>query len=248
MVSTCPLFPSPLVTVLSAPILIGTIFFSSSLARSRYLFLSVFFQFYLWSDGKVHYSAGSFFCWLSIGLVVQPRFDADLFVSQISKSQRILCISFSRMVSGLCIYYVCMVKFQFLAPFSVDHISYPVLSRLILFCANLLYSLMRLIILSNHHIIYIYCFVASCFDIVLMVLFCAAIRRDSVSLLSYPFLSHVQIFLCKISLVYRWKCLYSCFSYHFCFIVIFVLLMLVLSVLFLAAVISLPLHIFYVVI
>ena len=33
------------------------------------------------------------------------------------------------------------------------------------------------------------------FDIVLRALFCAAIRRDSVSLSRFPFLSHVQVFL-----------------------------------------------------
>ena len=73
-----------------------------------------------------------------------------------------------------------------------------------------------------------------------MTLFCAAIRRDSVSLLRFLFLSHVQVFLCEISLVFHLKCPHSCFSYHFCFLVNFVLLMLVLSLLLLVAVINLP--------
>ena len=34
-----------------------------------------------------------------------------------------------------------------------------------------------------------------------MALFCAAIRRDSVSLLKFPFLNHIHIFLCKMSLI-----------------------------------------------
>ena len=72
-----------------------------------------------------------------------------------------------------------------------------------------------------------------------MALFDAAIRRDSFPLLRLPFLCHVQVFLCKISLVCRLKCLYSCFSSYFCFLIIFILLMLVLSVLFQVAVISL---------
>ncbi len=38
-----------------------------------------------------------------------------------------------------------------------------------------------------------------------MVLFCAAIRRDSVSLLKFPFLSHVHLFSREMSLVSRLK-------------------------------------------
>ena len=73
-----------------------------------------------------------------------------------------------------------------------------------------------------------------------MSLFCAAIRKYSVSLLRFPFLSQIQVFSCEMSLVCRLKCPYSCFYSHFCFLVIFVLLILVLSVLFLVAIISLP--------
>ena len=75
-----------------------------------------------------------------------------------------------------------------------------------------------------------------------MVLFCATIRKDSVLLLRFPFLSHVKVFSCENSLVCRLKCPYSCFSSHFCFLVIIIILMLVLSLLFLIAVISLPQH------
>ena len=57
--------------------------------------------------------------------------------------------------------------------------------------------------------------------LVLMVLFCAAIRRDSVSLSRFPFFSHVQVLLWEISFVWRLKYSYSCFSSHFCFLVIF---------------------------
>ena len=38
-----------------------------------------------------------------------------------------------------------------------------------------------------------------------MTLFCAAIRRDSVFLLRFPFLSHVQVFSCEILLIRRLK-------------------------------------------
>ena len=74
-----------------------------------------------------------------------------------------------------------------------------------------------------------------------MALFCSAIGRDSVSLLKFPFISHHHVFSCEISLVCRLKCLYSCFSSLFVF-VIFVLLILVFPVLFLVALISFPLR------
>ena len=55
-----------------------------------------------------------------------------------------------------------------------------------------------------HHITYICCCVLSILILiwlVLMALFSAAIRRDSVSLLIFPFSSHVPIFLWETSLV-----------------------------------------------
>ena len=73
-----------------------------------------------------------------------------------------------------------------------------------------------------------------------MVLLCAAIRRDSVSLLRFPFHSHVQVFLCEILSVCLLKYPYSYFSSRFCFLVN-VLFVLILSPLLLAAVISLSL-------
>ena len=65
-----------------------------------------------------------------------------------------------------------------------------------------------------------------------MALFCSAIWTDSVSLLRFPFLSHIQVFLYEMLLISRLKRPLSCFS--FCFLVI------VLSVTFLVAVISSP--------
>ena len=77
-----------------------------------------------------------------------------------------------------------------------------------------------------------------------MALFCAAIRKDSISLLRFPFLRHVQVFSCEVPLVCRLKYLYSCFASHFCFLIIFAQLILVLSVLLLVAEIRLPLRFF----
>ena len=75
-------------------------------------------------------------------------------------------------------------------------------------------------------------------------LFCAAIRKDSVSLLRLRFLSRVQACSCEISLVCPLKYLYSFSSSHFCFPAIFILLLLVLSVMFLVRVVSLTLRLF----
>ena len=69
-------------------------------------------------------------------------------------------------------------------------------------------------------------------------LFCAVIRREPISHLSFPSLSHVQVLSWEISLVCRLKYPYICFSSHFGFLVIVVLLMFVSFVLFLVAVIS----------
>ena len=68
-----------------------------------------------------------------------------------------------------------------------------------------------------------------------MALFCAAIRRDSVSLLKFPFLSHVQVFSFEILFISRLKHPLSCFSSRFCFLVSFILLVTMLSVSFLMA-------------
>ena len=83
-----------------------------------------------------------------------------------------------------------------------------------------------------------------CYDLpsfALMELFCVAMRRGSVSRLRFHFLSHVQVFSCEISLVCRLKYAYICFSSHFCFQIIIVLLILMLSILFLVNIICLSL-------
>ena len=62
------------------------------------------------------------------------------------------------------------------------------------------------------------------------------IRSDSVSLLRIPFLRQDQLFSSKMLFICLLKYPYSCFSSHFCFPVCVILLILVLSVLFLAGV------------
>ena len=82
--------------------------------------------------------------------------------------------------------------------------------------------------LSLHNRYLLFCCVLSILALiwlVLMALFCYA--RDSVSLLRFPFLSHVYVFSSKMSPVSRLKHPYSCLSSRFCFLVISVLLVLV---------------------
>ena len=103
---------------------------------------------------------------------------------------------------------------------------------------------MGLIVLSlspqNLHLLF--CFVLSILAfmwLVLMALSYRDIRRNSVFLLRFPFFSHVQVFSCEMSLVCRRKRLYCSFSSNVCFLVLFVVLILMPSELFLVVVISL---------
>ena len=117
-----------------------------------------------------------------------------------------------------------MVKFKCLAHFPVNHLADPVVSRLILLCANLRHSLiMGLIVssLSPHSLHLLFCwilsipaliclvlmalpcviflvlFILALIWLVLKALYCAAIRKDSVSLLKFPFLRDVQVLSCE---------------------------------------------------
>ena len=109
------------------------------------------------------------------------------------------------MDSGLCIYhlFVCS-NLNFL--YNSQWIAFPTQSCLVLyfFCTNLLNSFIMWLIFSslsprNLHLLFC-CVMYFCFY---MAFFCVVIRRNSVSLLLFPFLSHVQVFSCEISLVFR---------------------------------------------
>ena len=81
--------------------------------------------------------------------------------------------------------------------------------------------------LSLHSLHLLFCWVLSILALiwlVLMALSCAAIRRDSVSLLKFSFLSQVHVLSCEILFISRLKCPWSCFPYHFCFLIIIVVL------------------------
>ena len=122
-----------------------------------------------------------------------------------SKSPRSLWASFSRRDAGLCIYQLFVgsnLSFLHISQW----ITLPIQSCLFLyyFCANLLHSLIMWLIVSSlspHNLHLLFCCVLSILDLtwlVYMVLFGAAIRKDSVSLLRFPFFSHVQVFSCEI--------------------------------------------------
>ena len=129
-------------------------------------------------------------------------------------------------------------------------ITLPTQSCLLLysFWTDLLHSLIMWLIVSfqsPHNLHLVFCCVLSILALIWLVhvaLFCVAIRRDSISLLKFPFLNHVHIFSCEMLLISRLKPPQSCFSSHFRFLVISFLEILMLSVLFLRAVISFSPH------
>ena len=129
-----------------------------------------------------------------------------------SKFQMSLCVSFARTDSGLCIYHFFIwPNFTFLH--NSKWITLPTQSSLVLhsFCADLLHSLIMWLIVSSispHNLHLLFCCVLSILTLIWLVLiglFCAAIRRDSVSLLRCPFLSYAHVFSRNISLVSRLK-------------------------------------------
>ena len=166
------------------------------------MLLFTFFRFYsvVSRDSNAHSLASSLFLLITIrsGILAEIRWSVCM-----SKSHRRLCMSVSRTDAGLCIYHLFVG-----ANFNFWHISqwitFPTQSYLVLnsFCANLLHSLiMRLMVstLSPHNLNLLFCCVLSILALiwlVLIALFCAAITRESVSLLKRAFLSHVHVFSC----------------------------------------------------
>ena len=225
IVSTHPLtsksyrpFNNPLVTVPNAPFTIGTIVtfmfhsFFNSLARSGYLyFFSLSFRFILWSAGTAKSTILQILFLLLIimrsGVLAGIRWSVCML-----KSHRSLCESFSRTDAGVCIYHLFVwSNWNFLH--ISQWITLPTQSCLSLysFCANLLHSLIMWLIVSSlspHSLHLLFCCVLSILALiwlVLMALSCAAIRRDSISLLRFPFLSQVQVFWCEMLFIRRLK-------------------------------------------
>ena len=151
------------------------------------------------------------------GLLAEIRWSVCM-----SKSHRSLCVSFFRTGAGLCIYHLLVWS-----NFSFLHISQGITLRtqsclaLYSFWANLLHSLiiwLMVSFLSPHGLHMLFCCVLSILALVwlvLMALFCADIRRDSVSLLKFPFLRHVQVLSSEMLFISRLKRPWSCFPSHF---------------------------------
>ena len=160
-------------------------------------------------DSKVDNFANSLFLLITIrsGLLAEIRWSVCM-----SRSHMILCALFSSTVAGLWIYH-----FLVWSNLNVLHISQwitlPTQSCLVLysFCANLLHSLIMwsmVLSLSPHSPHLLFCWVLSILALIWLVLtalFCAAIRRDSVSLLRFPFLSHVQVLSREMLFISRLK-------------------------------------------
>ena len=140
------------------------------------------------------------------------------------KSHRSLCKSFSRTGAGLCIYHLFVwSNWNFLHISLWITLPTKLCLALYSFCANLLHSLIMWLIVSSlsaHGLHLLFCCVLSILALiwfVLMALSCAAIRRDSVSLLRFPFLRQVKVFWCEKLFIRRLKRPWSCFPSHFCF-------------------------------
>ena len=248
-------FNNRLVTVPKAPITIAIfvtfVFYSffNSLARSTYLpHFSHSFSFILWSAGTAKSTILRlfFFFFFFLLIIIRSGLLAEIRWSVcMSKFQRSLCVSFSWTGAGLCIYHLLAwsdLNFLHISQW----ITLPTQSCLVLysFCANLVHSLimwLMVLYLPLHSLHLLFCCVLSILALiwfVLMALFCAAIRRDSVFLLKFPFLSHVLISSCEMLFISHLKHPWICFPSHFCFQVVVIVLSIVLSVLFLMAVIN----------
>ena len=117
----------------------------------------------------------------------------------------------------ICAYTICYLflwsNFNFLH--NSQWITLPTQLCVVLYTywANLQHSLIMWLIvlsLSSHNQHLLFCWVLYCLaliSLVLIALFCAAIWRDSVSLLKFPFLSHIQIFSCEMLLINFFFCI-----------------------------------------
>ena len=199
-----------LVIVPKAPITIGTIVtfifhsFFDSQARSRHLsFFSHSFRFILWSAGTAKSTILQIIFFFLLLIIIRSGLLAEIRGSVcMLESHRSLCVSFSRTGTGLHIYHLLVwsnLNFLHISQW----ITLPTQSCLALYsCANLLHSLIMWLIVSSqspHSLHLLFCRVLSILALiwlVLMALFCPAIRRDSVSLLRFHFLSQVQVFWC----------------------------------------------------
>ena len=192
-------------------------------------------------DSKVDNFA-IFCCWLLLGRVFWPRLDDPC----VCQSPIVVCYFLGKVLGCAYTFFFVGSNSNFLHIFQWITLPSQLCLVLYYFCAYQLHSLMWLMVssLPPHSLHLLFCCVWSIpalICLVLMELFCAAIRRDSVSLLKFPFLSQVQVLLCEMLFISLLKHTYSCFSFHFCFLIIVIMLFIMLLVSFLMVVISPPL-------
>ena len=217
-------FNNPLVTVPKPPITIGIIitcmfhrFFQFPSKVEVFILLITFFQFYsmVSRDTKVDNFSNSLFFFLLI--IIRSGLLAEIWWSVcMSKSHRSLCVLFSRTGAGLWIFDLLVwsnLNFLHISQW----ITLLIQSYLVLysFSANLLHSLIMWLTvspLSPHSLHLLFCFVLSILTFIRLVLM--ALLCDSVSLLKFPFLSHVQVLSCEI-LISLLKESWSCFPSNF---------------------------------
>ena len=151
-------FNNLLVTVTKEPITIGIIVtfrfhsFFRSLAKSMYLsFFSLLFSFILWSLGTAKSTILQVLFFLLLLIIKRSGLLAEVKWSvRMSKSQRNLCVSFSRREARLCIYHLFVwSNLNFLH--IIQWIILPTLSCLVLysFYANLVHSLFMWLMVSS---------------------------------------------------------------------------------------------------
>ena len=220
----------------------------NSLARSRYWSFLIFLNDTPWSAGtakSIIRQVLSFFCgWLFLWLVVWLTLGGPI----VSQNPRGVCVSHSPGQILGCANTICSYGQISIFLHNFQWITLLTQSCLVLysFCANLLHLLtMWLIVssLSSHNLHLLFCCVLSILAfmwLVLMALFCAAIKRDSVSLLRFPFLRKSMFSRVKYRMLVVWNVHWIVFLPSFFLLVIVVPLVFVSLVLFLVAVISLP--------
>ena len=175
------------------------------------MLLFTFFQFYSvvrW-DSKVYNFESSLFLLIIImsGILAKIMWSVCML-----KSHRSLYLSFFRTAARLCIYHLFVwSNFSFL--YVSQWITLPTQSCLVInsFCAYLLHLFIRWLMVSSlsphspHLLFYCVLFIPALIWLVLTALFCAAIRRNSVSLLKFPFLNQVQVLSCDMLFITRLK-------------------------------------------
>ena len=103
------------------------------------------------------------------------------------------------------------------------------------FFANLRHSPSWLIVvsLSPHYLCWQFCrvwYILNLIFLILKALFCAAIRRHSVSLLRFPFLNHVHVFSCGMSYVSRLSYYYYYYYYYYYLLLEFIIIIIIIWV------------------